>query len=70
MSTITTAPPSSGALLTPADLAERWSISVGTLANDRSAGRGLSFVRVGARIRYARIDVEAYEAAHRVAVSA
>jgi hypothetical protein len=72
MSTITTpAPPEGGVLLTPADLAARWSVSVGTLANDRCAGRGLRYVKVnGSRIRYRLADVLEHEAAHLIEVAA
>lgn len=54
----------------PAELAERWHISVKKLANDRCAGRGLPYVKVGTAVLYALADVEAFEAQHRVAVSA
>lgn len=53
----------SPALLTEADLAARWRVSRGALANDRSAGRGLSFVHIGSRVRYRISDVEAFELA-------
>lgn len=54
-------------LLTAPELAERWSTSLGGLANDRSAGRGLPFLRLGSRVRYRLSDVEAYESANLVA---
>lgn len=50
-------------LLTPAALADRWSCSLGWLANRRSAGTGLPFVKVGALVRYRLSDVLAYETA-------
>lgn len=49
--------------LTPADLAQRWGMSIGTLANDRSAGRGPAYVKLGGRVVYRLVDIEAYEAA-------
>lgn len=52
--------------LRPSDLAERWGTSVGRLSNDRSAGRGVRYVRIGTRILYRLADVEAYEAARTV----
>jgi hypothetical protein len=48
-------------LLTEADLAARWQVSKGALANDRSAGRGIPFVKIQSRVRYREIDVEAFE---------
>lgn len=52
--------------LSPQALAKRWGVSVGSLANKRSAGTGLPFHRMGDLIRYALSDVEAYEQASRV----
>lgn len=48
-------------LLTPADLAERWSMSVGTLANLRSARKGPAYLRIGGAVRYRPEDIERYE---------
>jgi predicted DNA-binding transcriptional regulator AlpA len=50
-------------LLTDAQLAERWQLSRGTLANQRSQGRGPSYVKIAGRVRYRRSDIEAYEQA-------
>ena len=50
-------------LLTDAQLAERWQLSRGTLANQRSQGRGPSYVKIAGRVRYRRCDIEAYEQA-------
>ena len=50
-------------LLTDAQLAERWQLSRGTLANQRSQGRGPSYVKIARRVRYRRSDIEAYEQA-------
>lgn len=50
-------------LLTETDLAHRWQVARGSLANDRSANRGVPFVKLGTRVRYRLSDVEAYEAA-------
>ena len=50
-------------LLTDARLAERWQLSRGTLANQRSQGRGPSYVKIAGRVRYRRSDIEAYEQA-------
>lgn len=57
-------------LLTPGDLAARWSVSVASLANQRSLRRGPTYLKVGGAIRYALADVEAYETAGRVEVVA
>jgi hypothetical protein len=53
-------------LLTTHDLAERWGLHPGTLANQRSAGRGLPFVRLGRSVRYRLSDVLAVEATRHV----
>lgn len=51
-------------LLTTDELAARWDRSPGSLANDRSAGRGIRYVRLGGgTIRYYLSDIEKYEAA-------
>lgn len=54
--------------LRPSDLANRWCISQKKLANDRCAGIGLPYVKVGSAVLYALADVEAFEARHRVEV--
>jgi Helix-turn-helix domain len=50
-------------LLTDAQLAARWQLSRGTLANQRSQGRGPAYLKVAGRVRYRRSDIEAYEQA-------
>jgi predicted DNA-binding transcriptional regulator AlpA len=54
--------------LTPAELVARWGgvISIRTLANWRSKGKGPRFVRLGGRtspLAYRLADIEAWEAA-------
>ncbi|HEX8508634.1 MAG TPA: helix-turn-helix domain-containing protein [Propionibacteriaceae bacterium] len=53
-------------LLTDAQLAERWQLSRGTLANQRSQGRGPTYLKIAGRVRYRRSDIESYEAASMV----
>jgi hypothetical protein len=50
-------------LLTDAQLAVRWQLSRGTLANQRSQGRGPAYLKLAGRIRYRLSDIEAYEQA-------
>lgn len=50
-------------LLTDAQLAERWQLSRGTLANQRSQRRGPAYVKIEGRVRYRWSDIEAYERA-------
>lgn len=57
-------------LLTPDDLAARWSVTVASLANQRSLRRGPTYLKLGGAIRYALADVEAYETAGRVELAA
>lgn len=47
--------------LTPNDLAERWGVSIGTLANHRYQGMGVPYLRIGGRVLYRLRDVEAFE---------
>lgn len=49
-------------LLTSKELAARWGCSAGTLANQRSAGTGVKFVKFANRVRYRLSDVLEYEA--------
>ncbi|WP_405057004.1 hypothetical protein OG474_30240 [Kribbella sp. NBC_01505] len=49
--------------LTPKDLAARWQVTVGHLANLRSAGKGPNYLRLGGGITYRLGDVENYEEA-------
>jgi hypothetical protein len=50
-------------LLTDAQLAARWQLSRGTLANQRSQGRGPAYLKLAGRVRYRLSDIEAYEQA-------
>jgi hypothetical protein len=50
-------------LLTEAQLAVRWQLSRGTLANQRSQGRGPAYLKLAGRVRYRLSDIEAYEQA-------
>lgn len=54
-------------LLTTRDLAQRWQVNAGSLANDRSAGRSVPYVKIGGAVRYRLSDVEVFEASCRVA---
>jgi excisionase family DNA binding protein len=56
-----------GALLTPAEVAERLRVSTRTLEFWRHQGRGPAFVRVGKRVRYRPDDVEAFIGEQRTA---
>jgi hypothetical protein len=65
------------AILTPTALAARWGLRPGTLANQRSAGRGCTYVRLsgregarGGRVVYRLCDVMAFEAERLVTVGA
>lgn len=53
-------------LLTPEELATRWNVSVRTLANNRSLGRGPGFVRLGRSVLYRASEIQAYEDKHYV----
>lgn len=53
-------------LLTDAQLAEQWQLSRGTLANQRSQGRGPTYLKIAGRMRYRRSDIETYEQASMV----
>lgn len=49
--------------LRPEDLARRWGVSTGTLANRRSRGQGPAFTKIfGTLVRYSLADVERFEA--------
>jgi hypothetical protein len=48
-------------LLTPDQLAERWSTSKSYLANLRSQGRGCPYVKISRRVMYREADVRQYE---------
>ena len=54
-------------LLLPRDLSDRWGVTVGHLANLRSAGKGPTFIRLsGGAVRYRLSDVLAHENARMV----
>lgn len=52
--------------LSAPDLALRWSVTVGHLANLRSAGTGPAYLKLGGRVLYRLTDVEDYEQQSRV----
>jgi hypothetical protein len=55
--------PSSGILLTEQQLADRWQMNAGSLANSRGRGRNVvPYVRIMSRVRYSLAAVEQYEA--------
>ena len=56
--------------LSARDLAERWKVSEGWLANRRSAGAGVAYMKLGSRVRYRLSDVQAHEAAALIGASA
>jgi hypothetical protein len=55
-------------LITPEQLAERWSTSRSYLANLRNQGKGCPYVKLGRRVMYRAADVKHYELARRVIV--
>lgn len=52
--------------LTPAEVVTLWNnaVTVGTLANWRSKGKGPPFIKYGTRVRYPLAGLEAYDAAN------
>lgn len=64
MSSVTTLP----MLLTTREVSELLKVHPGSLNNDRSAGRGLPFVKIGQRVRYRAEDIAAFLAANLVTV--
>ena len=50
-----------GRIITPEELAERWSTSLSYLANLRSQGKGCPYVKLGRRVVYRATDVHRYE---------
>lgn len=52
-------------IATPGDIERVLNIPRSSLAQDRYLGRGLPYVKIGARVRYLRSDVLAYLAANR-----
>ena len=51
--------------LSETDLSKRWTISRRTLQRWRGLGIGPSYIRLGRRIVYMLVEVEAFEAANR-----
>ena len=47
--------------LTPTDLANKWDISVGNLANWRAKGFGPRFFKVGRKVLYRDVEVSKFE---------
>ncbi|MGE6955098.1 helix-turn-helix domain-containing protein [Staphylococcus capitis] len=56
--------------LSASDLALRWRVSVGHLANMRSAATGPAYLKLGGRVLYRLADIEDYEERSRVSGSA
>ncbi len=58
----TSARAAASTMLTTKELAARWSVSPGSLANDRALGRSaVPYVKIGDRVRYRLRDVERFE---------
>lgn len=53
-------------LLTPAQLADRWGVTTGHLANLRTHGEGIGYLKIGSRVAYRYSDVVAFETEHYV----
>ena len=49
--------------LRPGELASRWGVSIGHLANLRHRGEGCAYLKLGGAVVYRLADVEAFEAA-------
>lgn len=56
-------------LLTPPQLADRWGVSIGHLANLRHHGEGIGYLKIGSRVAYRITDVVKYENQHYVPVA-
>lgn len=52
-------------IMTAKQLAAELHVSEASLAQDRYRGDGIPFVKIGARVRYMRADVESYLNANR-----
>lgn len=48
-------------LLSPQELADRWGVTTGHLANLRHQGQGIGYLKIGGRVAYRLADVLAYE---------
>jgi hypothetical protein len=48
-------------LLSPLELADRWGVTTGHLANLRHQGQGIGYLKIGSRVAYRLNDVLAYE---------
>lgn len=55
-------------LLTPTQLADRWGVTTGHLANLRHQGDGIGYLKIGNRVAYRFSDVLAYEDEHYIAL--
>jgi hypothetical protein len=53
-------------LLTPIQLADRWGVTTGHLANLRYQGEGIGYLKIGSRVAYRYCDVVAFETEHYV----
>ena len=56
-------------LLTPSQLADRWGVSTGHLANLRHHSEGIGYLKIGSRVAYRFTDVVAFENDHYVTVA-
>ena len=66
LATKSTAPPPTQHFITPKSLSVRHELSIGHLANLRSAGLGVAYLKLGSAVQDRLSDVEAYEAASMV----
>ena len=48
-------------LISPLELADRWGVTTGHLANLRHQGQGIGYLKIGSRVAYRLADVLAYE---------
>jgi hypothetical protein len=51
-------------VMCPEELAARWNVSVGALANRRSNGQGPAWLKPMGRVLYRVSDIETWEAEH------
>jgi hypothetical protein len=52
--------------LTAEELATRWHVHLGTLANQRTSGSGCPYIKLGKRVLYRLKDVEDFEASRKM----